>query len=101
MTIAQLTTSKTLSLNGFTYHELFHSSGLQRLDEIFLKTLKESDGALHDWLLAYRHGKHTTNLIETSDLLIGCAKILESFLAELFGIEEAVAISQAKTISNN
>ncbi len=101
MSTTHASTSKKLTLNGFTYNELFHSSGLLRLDESFLKSLKETDGTLHDWLLAYRHNKHTSNLIETSDLLIACAKVLESFLADLFGIGEAVAISQAKTISNN
>jgi len=93
--------NNSLTLNGFQYNELFHSAGLKRLDDSFMQSLQQTDPALHDWLLAYHANKHTSNLIETSDLLISCAKILEDFLAKLFGIEEAVAISQAKTISNN
>jgi len=95
------TTRPALHLNGFTFNELLHSDGLNRLDQAFLSTLKSHHSALHDQLIAYRNAPISTSTQETSELLIQCAVILETFLASLFNIEEAVAISQAKTTSLN
>lgn len=96
-----MTSHPALSLNGFTFTELFHSSGLHRLDEAFLAELKQQQPLLHDKLLAYRQSATAFSALETSELLISCATILENFVAALFGIEEALAISQAKTTSHN
>lgn len=90
-----------LHLKGYTFSELLHSEGLYRLDQQFLAYLKEQDGVLHDKLVAYRQQADAFSTLETSDLLIACAVILEDFLAELFHIEEAVAASCAKTTSHN
>jgi NADPH-dependent glutamate synthase beta subunit-like oxidoreductase/NAD(P)H-flavin reductase len=90
-----------LHLKDFTFSELFHSAGLNRLDQTFLAWLNKENPALHDSLLAYRDPAQPQDPIKTSELLIHCATLLEKFLAELFQIEEAVAISQVKTTSFN
>ncbi|MBV9576725.1 MAG: FAD-dependent oxidoreductase [Gammaproteobacteria bacterium] len=91
----------TLELKDFTFNELFHSQGLKRLDESFLKQLETKHPELHEKFLIYRQAENALNSLEISELLINCAIFLDEFLATLFGIEEAVAISQAKTTSLN
>lgn len=95
-----MTARPTLHLNQFTYPELFHSAGLNRLDQAFLAHLQEKAPSLHDKLLDYRQEK-PLNALETSELLISCATYLENFLGSLFNIEEALAIATAKTTANN
>lgn len=90
----------SLQLKGFTFKELFHAEGLNRLDQDFLAFLKTQDPIKYEKLLGYRQ-KILLSPSETSELLIDCAKILEEFIAELFNIQELLAISQAKTISLN
>jgi len=87
-----------LSLTGFTFAELFHSEGLYRLDQHFLNTI---DSDLRARLLDYREEKTTLTPVEISDLLIECANRLENFLIQLFDIEEAAALAEAKTISHH
>lgn len=96
-----MTSHQTLQLNGFSFSELFHSAGLHRLDQAFLHYLANENANLHTQLLAYRDDSQPFSQQEISELLITCATILEKFLAELFGIEEAVAIAQARTTANN
>lgn len=96
-----MTHTPTLRLNGFTFSELFHSDGLNRLDQTFLAQLKEKKPELHEKLIAYRQIENLVMTLEISELLISCASFLEEFLANLFNIEEALAISQAKTIAYN
>lgn len=91
----------SLHLNGFTFPELFHSDGLNRLDQAFLKYLHNEDAALQQKLLAYRTETKQFASLETSELLIACATILEDFLANLFNIEETLAISRTLTTSHN
>lgn len=87
-----------LKLTGFSFAELFHSAGLNRLDEAFLSKLTPE---LKSELLSYRHETKPYTTLAASELLLACAPALEEFLAELFQIEEAVAIAQAKTLSYN
>lgn len=96
-----MTSRPSLQLNGFIFSELFHSDGLNRLDQAFLAELTIKNANLHAKLLAYRKAPYDFTAVETSELLIDCAMILEDFLARLFHIEEAVAIAQAKTTSYN
>ncbi|HEX4045482.1 MAG TPA: FAD-dependent oxidoreductase, partial [Gammaproteobacteria bacterium] len=96
-----------LQLNGFTFAELLHSTGLQRLDQVFLQALNKQHPELHEKLLAYRQEHEQPQQRseqqdeELSAWLIQCAIFLERFLADFFKIEEALAISQAKTLSYN
>lgn len=97
-----MTSARELHLQGFTFDELFHSAGLNRLDQAFLSHLKADCPALYHPLMVYRHQtSQTLTTTETSDLLIACAKQLETFIAGLFQIQEELAISQAKTTSSN
>ena len=91
----------TLHLQEFTYPELFSAQGLTRLDQTFLTALNEENPKLHAQLLQYRSDNNDLTAIEISELLISCATILEQFLADLFHIDEALAISQAQTTSQN
>lgn len=93
--------SPTLNLTNFTFTELLHSEGLHRLDQAFLAALEDTHPEWHEKLLAYRHETKSFEELEISELLISCASFLEQFLATMFGIEEAVAIMQVKTTSNN
>lgn len=90
-----------LKLNGFTFDELFHADGLNRLDQAFLAALAQQQPNAHAKLLAYRQNAKAFTPLEISELLITWAAFLETFLAKLFGIEEALAQSQAQTTTNN
>src|SRR5581483_6321185 len=92
---------QTLQLNDFTFQELFHHDGLKRLDQTFLNHLKNQNELLFNDLLAYRQETKTFSDQTRSELLIQCAQVLESFLANFFHIEEAVLASQILTTSNN
>ena len=89
-----------LQLKNFTYAELFHSQGLNRLDQVFLTHLKENNLATHEKLLQYRANR-LLNPLEISELIIECAAFLEGFIATLFHIEEALAVSQIQSTSQN
>jgi NADPH-dependent glutamate synthase beta subunit-like oxidoreductase/NAD(P)H-flavin reductase len=101
MMTTSMTAYPTLNLTGFTYTDLFNPEGLQRVDATFLSTLEKQHIELHQQLLAYRHQTQHFTPIEVSELIIRVSTVLERFLAELFQIEEAVAISHAKTTSFN
>jgi NADPH-dependent glutamate synthase beta subunit-like oxidoreductase/NAD(P)H-flavin reductase len=90
-----------LKLKNFTFAELFHADGLKRLDELFLQQLQVKNPAYYIELLRYREGFYTYGAVELSEWLLRLAPFVESFLITLFDIEEAAAISQAKTIANN
>src|SRR3990167_6556452 len=94
-----ISTQHTLKLNGFTFAELFHAEGLHRLDQTFLAYLNNKNPALLEQLKAYR--QHSQPGIEQSEMLIATARVLENFLAELFHIEDEVAVSEALTTSFN
>lgn len=94
-------TQPTLTIKGYTFLELFQPEGLQRLDTQFLQFLNTRQPEWHDKLLAYRATDNSLTATEISELLINCATVLELFIAQLFGIEEAVAISQIQTTEFN
>ena len=91
----------TLTLQGFTYTELFEPEGLNKLDAAFFTFLAENDPDSATALLAYRQHTSTLSLIETSEMLIRIATYLETFLANLFGIQAALSISSVLTVANN
>jgi NADPH-dependent glutamate synthase beta subunit-like oxidoreductase/NAD(P)H-flavin reductase len=94
-------TKPTLQLAEFQFEELFHSEGLQRLDQKFLAYLQKTNAAIYAELLAYRNKATVFTPQAISELLIASAIVLESFLTELFQIEEAAAIAKAQTLSHN
>ena len=79
-----------LGLGGLEYSNLFELDGLSKLDTLYLQRLKIQDSELHEKLLAYRAGELPVPDPDTSELLISCAKLLETFIAELFQIQHAV-----------
>src|SRR5690242_13341091 len=96
-----MTESIPLKLNGFTFQELFSARGLLQLDTIFLNELSAFDLSLAEQLKQYRKDASVFTKLEISELLITAAKFLEKFLANLFDIQEALLVSQIKTIEHN
>lgn len=90
-----------LTPEGCTFSELFEVSGLQQIDERFLKQLHARDPALHAGLLAWRATPASFTTLETSTLLLACAPVLEDFVARLFHIEAELEASQAQTLSHD
>jgi NADPH-dependent glutamate synthase beta subunit-like oxidoreductase/NAD(P)H-flavin reductase len=86
-----------LKLKGFSFQALFTSAGLADLDRAFLDHLQSHDPAAAESLICYRNNPEAIAPAQLSELLIRCAGILEAFIAELFGIENAVARLQAAT----
>ena len=94
-------TALQLGLAGLDYQDLFQVTGLQRLDQEFLQRLQAQNPGLHDQLLAYREQRSELTLAQQSDMLIGCGPLLEAFIAELFGIEDAAEQLQARNLSHD
>ncbi|HVY53639.1 MAG TPA: FAD-dependent oxidoreductase, partial [Gammaproteobacteria bacterium] len=89
------------SLEDFSHADLFHAEGLKKLDRVFNAYFTEKNHELYTKLIAYREETQVFNSIESSELLIACAPILEEFLLELFNIKEDVDFLKTKTISQN
>ncbi|HXM83758.1 MAG TPA: FAD-dependent oxidoreductase [Burkholderiales bacterium] len=80
---------------GIRFDDLYEREGLMRLDQAFLRFLRESDRALHERLLAARNAPEKLAAKEESDLLVALAPHVEDFLPKLFGIEaEARALAE-------
>lgn len=75
-----------LNLNNFTYADLHIAERLPQLDALFFDYLDGHESALAVRLRNYRAGDGVSGL-DDSDLLIACARHLEDFLVEAFGIE--------------
>ncbi len=96
-----MVSERTRFLQDVSFVELLQSDGLMQLDQRFMLALKQHNAGWHDALMQYRQNAKAHDAIATSDLLINCATFLEIFLADFFDIDEALAISKAKTIANN
>jgi NADPH-dependent glutamate synthase beta subunit-like oxidoreductase/NAD(P)H-flavin reductase len=90
-----------LQREGLEFPDLFQVSGLRRLDRRFLERLEACDRSVHARLLAYRDSDERLPPLELSELLLALAPHLEEFLAQLFGIEGALAAAGAATRSHN
>jgi NADPH-dependent glutamate synthase beta subunit-like oxidoreductase/NAD(P)H-flavin reductase len=91
----------SLKLTDYTFADLFTASGLSRLDASFLSKVAQSNPTLHADIVAYRQETRQFEPIALSELLLAIAPPLEEFLIELFDIEEAAALAEARTISYN
>ena len=87
-------------LPGFTYDDLFSQGGLEKLDHEFLERLARHDPGRRDALLAYRGGNQL-DALQVSELLLAAGPVLEDFLSELFGIQEAVESARLQTLSHD
>ncbi len=87
--------------HGFSFAELRTQSGLERLDRLYLERLRTRDAALHDQLLAYRQQGGGLPAIETSELLLAAAPLLDDILAEVFGIQKELEATRQKTLAHD
>ena len=77
-----------LGIDGFSYADLFHPSGLQRLLEAFEQALRATDHGLHSEYAAYRADQgESLGPVETSELLVRTAPHVGAFMAKLFGVQ--------------
>lgn len=81
---------------GFRLIDLYQREGLVRLDEIFLRQLRQSDSALRDRLIAARDNPASLTPKQHSELIIEVAPHLEDFIGHLFGIERELSRLQAR-----
>ncbi|WP_124951342.1 FAD-dependent oxidoreductase [Sulfuriferula thiophila] len=91
----------SFALPGFVFADLFTREGLLRLDNEFLVRVYAHDTDLHARLLNYRQAAESLSAIHTSELLLACAPLFETFLSELFNIQQAVATLRAQVRSHD
>jgi NADPH-dependent glutamate synthase beta subunit-like oxidoreductase/NAD(P)H-flavin reductase len=77
--------------HGLSFADLYRREGLQRIDAAFSATLCAADAGLAARLEAARAAPRALARKDASALILELAPHLERFLAELFGIEDAVA----------
>jgi NADPH-dependent glutamate synthase beta subunit-like oxidoreductase/NAD(P)H-flavin reductase len=82
--------------HGLNFHDLYRRDGLQRLDAAFVAHVQERDVDLFNRLMAGRLDPGALEAKVESELLIDLAPHLEDFVADLFGIGEAVRALQAR-----
>jgi NADPH-dependent glutamate synthase beta subunit-like oxidoreductase/NAD(P)H-flavin reductase len=82
--------------HGLAFEDLYRREGLVRLDAAFVGDLAAADVDLHNRLMAARREPDALDRGAEADLLVDLAPYLEDFLAQLFGIGEAVHALQAK-----
>jgi NADPH-dependent glutamate synthase beta subunit-like oxidoreductase/NAD(P)H-flavin reductase len=82
---------------GCRFDDLADRKGLVRLDKLFLDRLAGADTDLHACLLAARASPDALADKESSTLITRLGPHLDAFVAELFGIEEAVLTLARRT----
>lgn len=87
----------TLGIQNFTYADLYNPLRLQELLSAFddyYKTFSPEGFAVFD---NYRQSKaHEIPKLQVSEILINASKVVEQFIATLFGIQEEVQSLQSK-----
>ena len=81
---------------GFSIADLYERDGLRRLDEIFLKELGTADPSLLQELVQARARAADISRHGASDLAIRVAPKLESFIANLFGVDRELQLLQQR-----
>jgi NADPH-dependent glutamate synthase beta subunit-like oxidoreductase/NAD(P)H-flavin reductase len=87
-----------LNLNGFEFQELFTPDGLKKLDSTFLGWLNNIDPEAHKQLQDYRYHSWGDGLA-LSDFYIRCAEYLDTYITELFNLQESVAVLRSDIIA--
>ncbi len=77
--------------HGLEFADLYRRAGLARIDARFVDQLGAAEPALRDRLLAARERPDALAPRDESALILALAPHLERFLAQLFGIEEALS----------
>ena len=75
---------------GLSFDDLYALPGLERIDALFCEHLRTIDREAHARLEAARRDPDSLDAKQESELLLAVAAPLEDFLAELFGIQDAV-----------
>lgn len=88
-----------LKLKNAEFKDLFDPRWLQGLDQDFLSFLQQQNLPAYNDLLAYRNRSHDFAPQALSALLIAAAPAVEEFIANLFGIEEALVASAQETLA--
>jgi NADPH-dependent glutamate synthase beta subunit-like oxidoreductase/NAD(P)H-flavin reductase len=92
----ELTETGALGL-GVTFPELATRDGLDRLDRLFVERLAQSDPGLHERLLAARAAPDALDAKAEGELVVTLGPSLEAFVAELFGLHDALDAIAART----
>ncbi len=87
-------------LPGFAFPDLFRLEGLTKLDQEFLARLQREHGDRHTQLLAYRAG-NVISPLETSELLLACAPLIEDVIGDLFNIGTILEQARARTLAHS
>jgi NADPH-dependent glutamate synthase beta subunit-like oxidoreductase/NAD(P)H-flavin reductase len=82
--------------HGLEFADLHTADGAARIDERFVAHLARADASAAERLLRARAAPASLAAKDESALLIDVAPHLEDFLAELFGIEDAVRALEAR-----
>jgi len=90
-----------LQLKEASFAALHTQQGLASLDTQFLAYLKEQQPSLLELLTRYRSHGTDFSSHAVSEFIIALAPWVESFIAELFTIEDAVSALRAKTLSDD
>ena len=85
-----------------SFEDLYDKEGLDRVDSLFMDHLLLSDGYLHERLIEAQQIPDDLDRKAASDLMLALAPHLDSFLANLFGIHEAVSdlVTRQANIAN-
>lgn len=84
----------------YDFAELLQPQGIQRLDQDFLRFLKERDAALHTDLQAYRAQGEGWPAQQTSTFILALAPYVEQFLGWLYGIDDHLAVQKLATLTH-
>ncbi|HEX6136550.1 MAG TPA: FAD-dependent oxidoreductase [Casimicrobiaceae bacterium] len=82
--------------HGLAFADLYSVAGASRIDQLFAAHLLRADAKLAERLASARAAPRLLAPKDESALLIAVAPHLEDFVAELFGIEEAVRALEAR-----
>jgi NADPH-dependent glutamate synthase beta subunit-like oxidoreductase/NAD(P)H-flavin reductase len=82
--------------HGLSFDDLYQRDGLVRLDRAFVEALKTRELALFNRLMAGRENPGALDEKEHSELLVDLGPFVETFLGELFGVEEDLGRQQAE-----
>ena len=73
---------------GLDYTDFYSQLGLSKIDQLFREFLLKADAPLHTQLLSARANPDGLTDLQTSQLLLDVAPVLEDFIAGLFKISE-------------
>jgi NADPH-dependent glutamate synthase beta subunit-like oxidoreductase/NAD(P)H-flavin reductase len=85
--------------HGLRFDDLYHRTGLARLDQTFVAWLQEASVDVHARLMAARANPDGLAAKDESNLLIELARLLEDFLGVLFGVSSDAAALRARHVA--